>query len=106
MYFGGLDKYYYLLIISQAIIIFDRKIIFALFLSSAMFYLVNSRYILVTGEPFDDGFAELQQREEAWWASLVDEQLHKNCVELSGKLVLFLQIVKLAEQLGDKVYVS
>lgn len=36
----------------------------------------------------------------------MDEESHKNCVELSGKLVLLFHIVKLAEQLGDKVYVS
>ena len=62
---------------------------------------------MIAGTKYDDGFASLQQKKElAWWSSFVNEEQHKNCVELSGKLVLLFHIVKLAEQLGDKVWVS
>lgn len=39
---------------------------------------------------------------EPWWAKLVEETDEKK-VELSGKLILLFEILRMAEQLGDKV---
>ena len=46
---------------------------------------------------------DLLRKDTQWWSDLVDEEIHKTMVELSGKLVLLFEILRMAEGLGDKV---
>ena len=43
-----------------------------------------------------------RKKREQWWASMVSEEDEKK-LELSGKLVLLFEIIRLSETLGDKV---
>lgn len=40
--------------------------------------------------------------EEMWWSSLLSENDHLK-IELSGKIVLLFEILRMAENIGDKV---
>jgi transcriptional regulator ATRX len=42
--------------------------------------------------------------EEQWWTKMIKEE-DKTCIEHSGKLILLFEILNMAEQIGDKVYV-
>ena len=46
---------------------------------------------------------DLYRKEEMWWSKLVYEEEHKHKLELSGKLVLLFEIVRMADTMGDKV---
>lgn len=62
---------------------------------------INFVSVIIVIEPLQRG--DLGEVEEAWWASLVTEEQHKRNVEVSGKLVLLFEVLRLAETLGDKV---
>jgi hypothetical protein len=55
-------------------------------------------------DPLPDVDWTAAKREEQWWTKFVKEE-DKTCIELSGKLVLLFEILSMAQQLGDKVYV-
>ena len=44
-------------------------------------------------------------QDEVWFKGMVTEEDAK-IMELSGKMVLLFEILRMAEDLGDKVYVS
>ena len=48
---------------------------------------------------------DLVRKDTHWWTDLVDEEKHKTMLEISGKLVLLFEILRMAEGLGDKVLV-
>ncbi len=45
----------------------------------------------------------LQKKDEPWYKEMFDEEEVKKKVELSGKLILMFEILRMAEGLGDKV---
>ncbi len=44
----------------------------------------------------------MRKKEEAWWHEKVLDE-HEKMLELSGKLVLMFEILRMAESVGDKV---
>lgn len=52
-----------------------------------------------------DGEEPGKKKEEAWWASMLNEEEHMKNLQLSGKLILMFEILRMAETFGDKVYV-
>ena len=44
-----------------------------------------------------------RKRQEQWWWDMIDEEKHKTVMDLSGKLLLLFDILRMAEGLGDKV---
>ena len=43
-----------------------------------------------------------RKKENTWWSSMVSEE-QKTMMELSGKLMLLFEILRLAQSVGDKV---
>lgn len=52
--------------------------------------------------PVDEEEEVVPLGEEMWWSSHLSENDHLN-IELGGKIVLLFEILRLAEDIGDKV---
>ena len=57
-------------------------------------------FVFFSAEALNDD--DIYRREETWFSQLVEEE-HQRKAELSGKLMLLFEIVRMADTMGDKV---